>query len=527
MRSRLAHSARQPLGYVQSWLLGLALAVPALCAAADAPPPADPASGTDSLQQLRQELEQERAHLKVLEDRLAADEAAQAAAQSAAQAAAQAASQAAAQLAAAGGTAVTANPNALVGNFGPQGYTLQSVDGANVIHFRGNVTVDGRYFSDSYTPATDDTWLVRRLRPTLEGTIDNNFDFRIMPDFAQGKALLQDGWADARIEPWLVLQFGKFKAPVGLERLQLEQFDRFIEASLVSDLLPYRDLGFKVGGSIGQGLLTYDAGVFDGAVDGGSTDGNTVPDEDSTGKFTWEGRLFAKPFLATDVAFLQGFGAGVAGTYVNDAGVATSTTTTSLLAAYKTTGQQSMFSYRADTDTGTAPNNATIAQGIERRIVPQFYYYFRSVSLLGEYVQETQQVQRRLTSSTLRDATLQNIAWQLQAAWFVTGENEGYDSATPRRDFDFGQGGTGAWELIARYHEIRFDTTAFEDGVNSFANPLTAPRAAYAVGSGVNWYMNRNFKVQLDYEVTHFAGGAALGNRPDERVLTSQFALIF
>ncbi|MGA2024974.1 MAG: hypothetical protein ABSH23_09465, partial [Steroidobacteraceae bacterium] len=70
-------------------------------------------------------------------------------------------------------------------------------------------------------------------------------------------------------------------------------------------------------------------------------------------------------------------------------------------------------------------------------------------------------------------------------------------------------------------------TTAFEDGVNSFANPLTAPRAAYAVGSGVNWYMNRNFKVQLDYEVTHFAGGAALGNRPDERVLTSQFALIF
>ena len=43
----------------------------------------------------------------------------------------------------------------------------------------------------------------------------------------------------------------------------------------------------------------------------------------------------------------------------------------------------------------------------------------------------------------------------------------------------------------------------------------------------MNWYMNRNFKIQLDYEVTRFDGGATSGDRPDERVLTSQFALIF
>jgi len=39
--------------------------------------------------------------------------------------------------------------------------------------------------------------------------------------------------------------------------------------------------------------------------------------------------------------------------------------------------------------------------------------------------------------------------------------------------------------------------------------------------------MNANFKIQLDYEVTRYEGGAILGNRPDERVLISQFALIF
>jgi phosphate-selective porin OprO/OprP len=312
---------------------------------------------------------------------------------------------------------------------------------------------------------------------------------------------------------------------VGLERLQLEQFARFIEVSLPSDLLPYRDLGAKLGGVIDQGVFTYDVGVFDGTLDGGSTDGNSVPDMDSTGKFTWEGRIFSEPFLKSDVVWLEQLGLGIAGTYVNDTGVATISTTTSLLASYKTPGQQSMFSYRADTATGF--NNATIAQGIERRVVPQFYYYYRSLGLLGEYVGEDQQVRRNLSATGARTATLHNTGWEIQGAWFLTGENEGYASATPKRNFDFGHGGPGAWELIARYHEIHFDQQAFTDGTSSFANPTSSPAAAHAIGTGVNWYLNPNYKLQLDYEVTRYDGGAVVGNRPDERVLTLQTALIF
>jgi phosphate-selective porin OprO/OprP len=494
-----------------------ALASPAIALAADPEPAAEQPPAPESLQALREELRQEKLRMQALEQRLAADEAAEANAQA----------KAAAAAAQTPPPAAPTDANALLGNFGSNGYTLQSADGQNVIHFRGNVSVDDRYFSDSYTPVTADTWLIRRLRPTLEGTLDGIVDFRVMPDFAQGKTILQDGWGDLRVEPWLVFQFGKFKAPVGLERLQLEQFARFIEPSLTADLLPYRDLGFKVGGSLWQGVLTYDAGTFDGTLDAGSTDGNSVPDFDSTGKFAWDGRLFARPFLPTDWAALRGLGFGVAETYVKDSGVNTSSTTTSLLASYKTTGQQSMFSYRADTVTGGAFNNATIAQGIERRVVPQFYYSFRSIGLLGEYVDEDQQVQRDVTASSERYATLHNSAWQLQAAWFLTGEDEAYDAATPRSDFRIGQGGTGAWELVARYHVLSFDPGAFIDGSGSFANPASAPRMARAIGAGANWYLDRNFKIQLDYEVTSFEGGLGTGNRPDERVLTTQFALIF
>jgi phosphate-selective porin OprO/OprP len=507
MRFSRLSTARRParafrlVPVVLAALLGSPLAA---IAASESASDADSAQNIDSL---RQQLQQEQERLRLLEQRLAADEAARAAAP--------------------GGTgAPVPDANALVSTFGADGFTLQSADGANAIHLRGNVSVDGRYFSDSYTPATADTWLIRRLRPTLEGTLANNFDYRFMPDFALGKSIVQDAWGDVRIAPWLVFQFGKFKAPVGLERLQLEQFARFIEPSLTADLLPYRDLGFKVGGSIGGGLLTYDVGLFDGTLDAGSTDGNSVPDYNSTGKFTWEGRVFSKPFVHTNWSWLEGFGFGVAGTYVNDAGVDTVATTTSLLASYKTTGQQPLFSYRGDTVTG-AFNNATIADGIERRVVPQFYYYYRSVGLMGEYVDEDQQVRRDLSAGTARTATLHNTAWQLQAYWFLTGEDEAYDKATPRRDFGFGQGGAGAWELVARYHELQFDDAAFTGGANSFANPATAPSAAHAVGVGLNWYLNRNFKAQLDYEVTRFDGGGASGDRPDERVLTSQFALIF
>lgn len=492
------------------------LAAPMIALGADQAPGSENSASTDSVQQLREELRREQEHIRQLEERLATVEATESAAQSK-QAAAMAVPTVAAPV---------QNPSALQGSFGTDGYTFQSTDGANVIHFRGNVSVDGRWFSDAYTPTTADTWLIRRLRPTLEGTIADSLDFRIMPDFAQGKTILQDGWADARLTPWLAVQFGKFKAPVGLERLQLEQYGRFIETALTADLLPYRDLGVKVGGVIDQGLLTYDIGIFDGAPDGGSTDGDSVPDENSTGKFTWDGRVFGSPFLPFDWPVLQGLGLGVAGTYANANGVATSTTTNSLLASYKTPGQQAMLSYRGDTASGGV-NNATVAHGVARRLVPQFYYYYGSLGLLGEYVDERQQVERHLTSISSRFATLHNSAWQLQGSWFVTGEYETYASATPLSNFGFGQGGTGAWELVARYHEISFDPAAFSDAGASFANLLTSPRIARAVGAGVNWYLNSNFKTQLDYEVTRYVGGAIAGNRPAERVLISQFALIF
>ena len=513
---------------------------------------AEPSADPNDPAALRRELQAEQARIKELERRLDALEAARhgtGATAGNAQSAqpAQAASAAAPANPAAPAPLAPPTPNAivaiippagavspqstLVGSFGPQGFTLATADGQNAIHFRGNLSVDDREFVDSNTPASADTLLIRKLRPTLEGTLEGMFDFRFMPDFGQGKTVLQDAWGDARIEPWLIVTAGKFKAPVGLERLQLEQFARFIEPSLTADLLPYRDIGVQLSGALGHGVLGYQAGIFDGAPDGGSSEANSVPDMDSTGKYTVDGRVFSQPFVLSDWPALHGLGLGIAGTYVNASGVAsvtvsgatTTVTTTSLLSSYKTTGQQPLFSYRGDSAVGF--NNATIASGIERRWVPQAFYYYGSFGLLGEYVQEDQQVARAVAASVHRAASLTHEAWQIQGYCFLTGEEEGYDRGKPLRPV--GRGGWGAWELVARFHSLSFDPAAFAHGSNSFANPATAVRAARAYGLGLNWYLTGNLKIQLDYEHTRFEGGAVMGDRPQEEVLTTQFALIF
>jgi phosphate-selective porin OprO/OprP len=401
---------------------------------------------------------------------------------------------------------------------GPTGFSFESADEANVIRFRGNLAVDGRWFMDHSTPESDDTFLFRKVRPYIEGTIDNDYDFRFMPDFAGGKTIIVDAFVTGRILPWLAVQAGKFKGPVGLERLQPDQYNSFMELGLPSDLVPNRDLGVELGGDILGGTFGYAIGEFDGVTDGNSTDANTNPDADNNdGKKDTEARLFTQPFVNSGIPALTGLGFGIAGTYVQAIGSATNT----LLASYKTTGQNTFFTYR----TGTT---GTYADGRRERWTPQAYYYVGSFGALAEYVQSDQEVSRQLSATNRRSGEVDNSSYQLSLGYFLTGEKATFNSITPLTTFHVGSGGWGAWQLVARYSELKIDNSAFTGGAQSFADPTASPRNARATGVGLNWWLNANVKWVLDYEWTQFEGGAANNaNRPDERALTTRFALMF
>ncbi len=98
-------------------------------------------------------------------------------------------------------------------------YSIGSADGSSFVRLRGVLQTDGRHFEGDGSPATANTWLLRSVRPVVEGTFYNIYDFRITPDFAQGKTVLQDAFITARFKPWAAVTVGKFKQQVGLERL--------------------------------------------------------------------------------------------------------------------------------------------------------------------------------------------------------------------------------------------------------------------------------------------------------------------
>ncbi|NLG74897.1 MAG: porin [Xanthomonadaceae bacterium] len=400
---------------------------------------------------------------------------------------------------------------------GPKGFSLGTADNANVSKLRGVLHFDGRRYFDDVTPSTADTFLLRRVRPTLEGTLNGIFDYRFTPDFAGGRTIILDAFVAARLAPWATVTAGKFKVPVGLERIVSATDMRFIERGFPTSLLPNRDLGVQLSGNLAGGAASYSIGYFNGVSDGGSSDASGDVQNDTSGD--WAARIFFTPFQSSNRYALRGLGFGIAGTYVDSTG----STATTLLPSYRTPGQQTFFSYR-----GTSGDVlGTYADGERIRITPQAYYTNGSFLALGEYARVSQDVTRVTPTSGTRSASLDHSAWQIQLAWFATREEQSIRGFKPNSVFSPKDGTWGAWELAARYHELDIDDDAFEGGADSFANPATAASKARAWGVGVNWYLNQNYKWSLNYEVTRFDGGAATGDREDEKALLTRFAVGF
>ena len=385
---------------------------------------------------------------------------------------------------------------------GQDGFALKSADGNFVLRLRGYAQADARFYLDDSAKNGTDTFLMRRVRPILEGTVYRDFDFRIMPDFGNGAAsttILQDAYGEWHYWPWLKVRAGKYKVPVGLEWLQEDRWTSFPERGLPTGLVPQRDVGVQLSGDLFGGAVTYAAGVFNGVVDGGIADLDTYDSKDGAA------RIFLQPFKNTDIDLLRGLGVGAGGSIGNQQFTGSSTN----LASYKTTGQNTFFTFGK----GVAPD------GLEIRGAPQAYYYWGPVGLLGEYVYAEQE----LRNGTLLDR-VRNTAWQVEASFVLTGENATYNGVTPRHPFDPKKGGWGAFEIVGRYGDLHFDPSAFSTATTAlrFADPTKSAQEAREWGVGVNWYLNKNVKLVLNYEETYFDGGAGTTTTPTFNVAGRQ-----
>jgi len=455
-------------------------------------------------------------------------------------------------------------------NASEKGFGFKSADGNFEIKLKGVVQADGRYFESGQNTVTQAASgastagyltsedantgsLLRRVRPTIEGTVFDKYDFRFTEEFGEDKVTsnsgIVDAYIDARFDPSFKLRVGKFKPFVGLERLQSAADIKFIERSYVTNaLLPNRDLGAAIHGDLFEGKLNYSLGIYNGVADGGDikTSADVNKDKD------YSARLFATPFKNDDTP-LAGLGFGLAATYGDVSGQVKDTvngSTSELTSGYKSEGQQTIFKYIDGTVLrsglgGTASNVVGTpsvsgvasdpgadwlakADGRRYRFAPQASYYYGPFGVLAEYARVSEQVGVGRTSANT--VTLNHEAWEIGASYLVTGEDASFKGVKPKQNFDFNKGTWGAWELAARYSELNLDDDTFVFGTSSgaiagnsvtkaqatalnttkhwlYADPKTSVKSAHTWTTGINWYLNPEVKFSLNYLYTTFDGG--------------------
>ncbi len=395
---------------------------------------------------------------------------------------------------------------------GKDGFSIKSADGAFVFKFRGLMQADLRVFGENSHPpiatlgSNPTTFTMRRVRPTFEGTVFNIFDFKFMPDFGEGKTVLQDAYVSARFLPTLAVVFGKMKEPFGLERLQSTQNIIFIERALPTDVAPNRDVGVQITGDVLHGTLNYSLGVFNGVLDGASADIDVTKGKDIVG------RVFARPFRQNSSSPLQGLGFGIAVSSGHQDGA---------LSTYKTIGQQTFFSYSSST---VGVSNIG-ADGAHTRVSPQGYFYHSSFGLMFEYSTSSQWIKKAdLVKKTETRAKIQNTSWQLYGSYILTGEKASFSGFTPANPFNPKDSHWGAFEVAARYSQFDIDDLAFSKG---FSDLSKSASQAKAWGVAFNWYMNKFIRYAINYDQTQFKRGAVSGDRHSENVIMSRCQIAF
>lgn len=462
---------------------------------------------------------------------------------------------------------------------GTDGFSFGSADGKNEIKFRGLVQADHRHYSEGANDvrgrsneragtlnadgfhSAEDTSLLRRVRPTIEGKVAGKYGFRFTPEFAGGSASAVDAYVEANLNPAFNIRAGKFKSFVGLERLQGGGDIKFVERSYVTNaILPNRDLGASLYGDVLDKKLNYALGVVNGVADGGNISTGAA----YNGEREYTARLFATPFKDSDSA-LAGLGFGIGGTWTDYTGeknlnftdTSAADATRNGLPSYVTEGQQTFFRYTSN----------ALADGQRIRWSPQANYYNGSFGVIAEYARVSQDVSLASggsasaggagTPTVITAGTKKNLkhdAWDVGVSYLVTGEDASFKGVKPKQDFDLDKGGWGAWELVARYSEINLDDDTFKNAsgqyaaegstiTSAFSDLTKSAKSAETWTVGVNWYLNSNAKIALNYARTSFDGGALqdgldqttnnnasgsrVRDRNDEEAILARFQLAF
>ncbi len=373
------------------------------------------------------------------------------------------------------------------------GFFLMSGEGDFFLRLPVLLQVDYRSFPGGQNGTNPgvrpNTFILQRARPMVHFRLWRYFRGYMTPDFGngftsdpnvQGRVQVPDAFGEWDYFSLFRIRAGKFKSPIGLEMLQAPQNLSLMERSLTRNLLPNRDLGAMVWGVYQRGLLEYQLGVFNGVPNA-----NFYQESAATSSAkTLEARLFSRPFLDSQTDWLRGLGLGVG---------------MSAGSVKQSNGQDPMqtetFSY-----TFFQYNSNVTGDGERIRISPQAAWYWGRLGLLGQYVRSTQQMTLVGGGPSVR---LTHDAWSGQASVFLTNDTATFGHVQPRHPIEPSKGHWGAWEMAVRYAQLNIDPSTF---AYNLADPGVSVLRAKSSTVGLNWYLNSNVRITVNFVHTDFTG---------------------
>jgi len=366
------------------------------------------------------------------------------------------------------------------------GIGLQSADGANTIQLMGRLHMDYRGYDAGFasgTTKTDpltDVLDIRRARLGVRGQLDKDFKYEIQGTYGGDNGMgdtattLDIAFADYAANPAAMLRVGKFKMPFSLEQLTSSNNIDFMERSFASqnegEYIPAKETGVMVFGSPLPG--TY----YGLAYSRGRANKSAIYDSpDLVGRVS--ANLAKAAMGRDDIVTHLGLG-------------------------YSVGRVKSATSYASARDESRAYSGffngteATRAGSTRTRQAIEYAIAYGPYKAQGEFFEISYSDMTGTNAGT--NAVKMNYN---ELLWNITGESHNYSNSAgtfgwikPNTKFS-SNGGLGAWQVGVRLSD--FDGSDF-----TTASGKTAK--ATSMTYGLNWYMNDNVRVMLNYVETKY-----------------------
>lgn len=395
------------------------------------------------------------------------------------------------------------------------GFRLKTADGNFDAHVGGRIVQHGRFvFNRLDAPAAaggppPNSFFFKEVYLQLDGTLYKDFKYVIQANFFPNNtpagpfSSLSDAWVSWRPAPEFGITFGQMEVPISQEEICSTRYIDFVERSVLNRLVPTRDLGVEVYGALFDGVLEYEAGVFNGRLNA-NTSRNL---NDNNDEKDVAGRLRVTPFKAGGADWIRQLRLGLAATTGNQGGPPDAVADLTSL------------------ETGTRFidfDAATLNDGRRTRLGAEVSWPIGPFGLQAEYVQVRLDAANGAATGAITEA-----GYYVAATMLLTGEDKPREGRiVPAHPFSPGEGGWGAFELAARVAGVRVNGV-FDGPFGAAGTGANDAITAYTFG--INWYLTSNLRTSLDYIHNQFANapivnGHAIGS---EDALLTRFQVDF